>query len=66
MSKTLNRRWHITPNGENGWKVLREGGEAPSARLSTKREAAKRGKEIAENQNGSVIYHNALGQFSSR
>jgi len=55
---------HVTPNGGNGWKVLKGGGERPSAILPTKVQAIERAREISRNQGTELVIHNLNGRIS--
>jgi uncharacterized protein YdaT len=56
------KRHHVVPH-QNGWAVLREGGERASVVTETKEQAFERAREIAQREGGGVVIHGENGRI---
>lgn len=61
----MGKSYHITHNPNGGWKVLGAGNSKPTHILSTKEQAIKVGKRIAQNQQSELIIHGLNGKIQS-
>jgi len=52
---TTNNSRHVTPDGNDGWKVTAPGASRASARTTTQAAAIERGREILRNAGGGEL-----------
>ena len=60
------KKQHVTPHPDGGWQVKGEGNSKATVRCKTKEEAEAKAKEIAKNQNASVIAHKKDGKVQKK
>lgn len=56
----------VTQRDDKGWNVIGEGNSKATAVFNTQKEAIKRAKEIATNQNSEVIVQGRDGKIRSK
>lgn len=64
-SKENNIKRHIIPT-ENGWGIKKENGDRLIETFEKKENAKKRGREIARNQNATLVIHDKEGKISEQ
>jgi uncharacterized protein YdaT len=58
--------YHVTHNGDKGWKVKREGAARASDYFDNKSDAVERGRELAQSgDKGQIIIHKKDGSFQT-
>ena len=60
MSRDTHR---VLPNGDDGWKVQRDGNERPSHVVPTQRDAIDIAREISRNQGTELQIHGRDGRI---
>jgi len=58
--------FRVLPNGDDGWKVQRDGNQRATARFETKAEASDDGRGRARNAGAELFIHNRNGQIGGR
>ena len=61
----MGKNQHVVPRG-NGWAVKGEGNKKATALYPTQREAIKKAREIAINQNSELFIHGRNGRIRDR
>jgi len=54
---------HVTPNGNDGWKVIQGGAERATKVFDTKQDAIDYGRDLSRNVNSEFIIHGKDGQI---
>ncbi|WP_051676011.1 DUF2188 domain-containing protein [Ureaplasma canigenitalium] len=55
--------YYLSPNGDNGWKIMKKGGLKPSKVTTTKKEAIEYIKTLGRNQEAVVYIQSKTGQI---
>jgi hypothetical protein len=59
-------RYRVTPDGDNGWKVKRDGAQRADSIHDNKDDAIERAKELAKSQDlGQVVIHRQDGTIQT-
>lgn len=60
------KKYHVTANGQGGWKVKAEGASRASSSHENKTDAVQKAKELAKSQElGQVVIHKRDGQIQT-
>lgn len=62
----MNGDIRVLPNGDDGWKVQRDGNQRATARFETKATAVTDARERARNAGVELFIHNRDGRIGSR
>ena len=62
---TKSKHQHVVPHHQ-GWAVKAAGAKKATQVFSTEKEAIKRAREIAQNQQSEVVIHSSSGQFQDQ
>lgn len=58
--------YRVLPNGDDGWKVQRDGSQRATARFDTKAEATSDARGRSRNAGAELFIHNRDGQIGAR
>jgi hypothetical protein len=60
------KKQHVMTHPDGGWQVKGEGNEKATKRFATKAEAEAYAKDVAKNQNSSVVAHKKDGKIQKK
>ncbi|MDR0791064.1 MAG: DUF2188 domain-containing protein [Methanomassiliicoccaceae archaeon] len=60
------KKQHVMTHPDGGWQVKGEGNEKATKRFTTKAEAEAYAKDVAKNQNSSVVAHKKDGKIQKK
>jgi hypothetical protein len=58
--------FRVLPNGDDGWKVQRDGNQRATARFETKATATTDARDRSRNAGTELFIHNRNGQIGAR
>lgn len=61
--KSTSSIYYLSPHGEKGWKIMKQGGTRPSFIFDTKEEAMKKAREFGRENKATVIIKGKDGKI---
>ena len=58
--------YHVVPNKDGGWNVVRSGSKRIYRHFNTKREAIDAGRKVSRNQDTEFVIHNKDGRIAKK
>ncbi len=57
---------HVVPNGNHGWKVIKNAANRASGSYKTKKEAVDAGRKMSQNQKTELVIHGKDGKIQNK
>lgn len=63
---TKSKSHHVVPNGNHGWKIIKDGSDRARGLYKTKNEAIDAGRKISQNQKTELVIHGKDGKIQNK